>query len=56
MTIQDKYEALTERYWNIMEALSDAIGSPEEKRQLQREADETEWELKVLELKMRTEG
>ena len=55
MTLQDKYEALAERYCDIMEALSDAIGSPEEKGQLQREAEAIEWELKDLERKMEKE-
>ncbi len=52
MTIQDKYEALAERYCDIMEALSDAIGSPEEKGQLQREAESIYWELKDLQWKI----
>ena len=51
MTIQDKYEALTERYCDIMEALCDPM-SREEKMRMQEQASAIEWELKELELKM----
>lgn len=51
MTIQDKYEALTKRYCNIMEALCDPM-SREEKMRLQEQASAIEWELKELESKI----
>lgn len=45
----NRYEELTKRYFDIMEALADVIGSPEEKRYLQKDAELIAQKLKELE-------